>query len=355
MNNIDSLIREIQKHEVVEIDGALDKSSLKRIEEKVLNAISEERPVVHKRKRHKRWFVYALVAVFTLALGLSVYAAKENEWDITLINFMGISNANTLQLEDGVVEINQVQRSMCVDYGHLETGEEKEIEIKAASSIGDKNEVYVRIETNYVLPDDFNPETDYILPEDYSLSVSSNSGYGSVFTYFAEDNKLGFLLSISNCQDINRAEISLYMENLYLYHDLQEDNANSEKELLCEGAWDLNWSYHYKSNTETNYMVHPFQSEGVTYYLTKVEVSPISVRMEAFRMPWDRDKQHPDAWLEEIHFSDGTVLQIDGLSGAGMKNGMFAESYIGVDVFGDAIDPEKVEMLVIEGEKISLY
>ena len=355
MNSVDDLIREIQDHEVVEIDGRLDNDSLRKIEERILRTVNEEKKDIRKKRSRKSWLVLGLAAIFAFALGLSVYAAKENEWDIALINFMGISDANTLQLENGVVEIDQGQRSLCVDYGYVPTGEEKEVEIQAVSSIGDKNEVYIRIETDYVLPDDFNAETDYVLPEDYGLSVSPNkSGFGSVFTYFAEDNKLGFLLAISNCQDINKAEISLSLENLYLYHDLQSDTA-AEKELLCEGTWNLNWSYHYKSSTKSYHMLQPFQSEGVTYYLTKVEVSPISIRLEAFRMPWDRDKGNPDIGPEEIHFSDGTILSIYGLSEVGVQNRMFVESYVGAEVFGEAIDPEKVESVIIEGKEIVLH
>lgn len=353
MNNINSLIREIQNHEAIEIDSFLDQDSQIRIEERILKSIVTGKNAFH-RKSLKTRLTLVLAAIFTLVLGLTVYAANENELDIALLNFMGISPSNTVQLESGVVEINQGQKSICVDYGHVEDGETKEIEMLATSSIGDKNEVYIRIETDYVLPDDFNVETDYILPENYNLSISpAPNGYGSVFTYFVNDNKLGFLLSISNCKDINKAEISLFMENLYWYHDLQDDGA--EEELLCEGTWELNWSYHYKSNTKTHRMLHPFQSNGSTYYLTKVEISPISIRMEAFRMPWDRDKNHPDAWLEEIHFSDGSILQLEGFSSCGLQNGMFADSYIGAELLGEMITPKTVEMLVIEGEEIKLH
>lgn len=381
MNRIDSLIHEIKEHETLELDESLEQEAFNRIEEKVFRVIREEQGMsdkkqsdtgdnvknsnalnrvivnkrVSKRSMRKKRLFFTLAAVFVMVLGLTVYAAKENEWDITLINFMGISNANTLQLENGIVEINQSCKSKCVEYGYEENGKETEIEIEmtATTSIGDKNEVYIRIETDYMLPEDFNPETDYVLPENHNLMIEPNkSGYASTVTYFEEDNKLGFLMSISNCQDINKAEISLKMENLYLYHDLGNVDAEQEKELLCEGAWNLNWRYQYQSNTKTRYMLHPFQADGVTYYMTKVEVSPISIRMEAFRMPWNRDKSHSDTWLEEIHFTDGTVISIDDESGSGMRNGMFAESYVGVEVFKDAIIPKKVEKVVIRGEEI---
>ncbi|MBQ7775487.1 MAG: hypothetical protein IJ379_06150 [Lachnospiraceae bacterium] len=355
MNSVDALIREVQGHEALEIEEVLDEESLNRIEEKVLKVVRQDCHKSTPKRRRKKWLMFAFAAVLTMGLGLTAVAAKENEWDIELINFMGISDANTLQLESGEVEINQGQKSLCMDYGRVEAGEEKEVEMKAVSSIGDKNEVYIRIETDYVLPDDFDPNTDYILPEDYSLSVSPNkSGFGSVFTYFEYDNKLGFLMSISNCQDINKASISLHMEDLYLYHDLEDSETDKPRELLCAGAWDLNWSYHYKANAKTYHMLKRFQDNGVNYYLTKVEVSPISIRMEAFRMPEDRDEEYPDAWLEEVHFADGTVINITDISSAGMSNRMFAESYIGIEELGATIEPEKVEKLVIAGEEIKL-
>lgn len=353
MNRIDYLISEIRRGEEVLIEDSLNDDSHERVESMILKGMKDDAPIVIKRKRRKRRFVWILAATLLMALGLTAYAAKEREWDIALINFMGISNANTLQMENGVVEINQGQKVMCVDYG--QQGQAREVEMRAVSSIGDKNEVYVRIETDYVLPEDFNPETDYVLPEDFRLFVSQNeSGYGATFTYFEENQRLGFLLAISNCPEVNKAEISLCMENLYLYHDLEGD-ADAEKELLCEGTWELNWKYHYQSNTKTRHMLHPFEADGITYYLTKVEVSPISIRLEAFRMPWNRDAVHDEAWLEEIRFSNGTVLKPDGQSGSGMRNGMFAEEYIGVETLGNGIDSESVECLVIGDEKIYLY
>lgn len=362
MNKMDSLIREIKEHEAIELDGCLEKDTFDRIEEKVLCVVREEQDQMgmsnsgkeHVRRRKKR-VIFVIAAVFIMIFGVSVYAAKENEWDIALIKFMGISNANTAQLESGIVEINQSCKSKCVDYGYEESGKETEIEMTATTSIGDKNEVYIRIETDYVLPEDFNPETDYVLPENDSLRIEPNkNGFASTFTYFEEDNKLGFLMSISNCEDINTAEITLRMDNLYLYHDLGNVEAKQEKELICEGTWELNWKYQYQSNTKTRYMLRPFQADGITYYLTKVEVSPISIRMEAFRLPWNRDKAHTDTWLEKIYFSDGTAWQIDDMSGSGMRNGMFAENYVGVEVLGDAIEPKKVEKLVICGEEIGI-
>ncbi len=354
MNNIEDIIREVQEQEIVEIEGNLSEESRKRIEGLVLEEILAGQSNKKQYRRRKRWLVLGVAAVLTLGMGLSV-AAKEQEWDITLLNFMGISDANTLQLETGEVQIDQGQTSLCVDFGRNPGGEEREVEIKAVTSIGDRNEVYIRIETDYEVPKNFDPQTDYIQVEDFKLDISENhSGYGAEFVSFVENNKLGFLLSISDCKKINTARISLKLENLIWYHDLNHES-DAKEELICEGTWELNWKFCYKGNAETYRFFKPIQNNGVTYYLTKVEVSPISVRMEAYRNPADRKEREPNyEWLEEIYLEDGRVLVPDEYSGAGNHNGLQFHSYVGVEEIGEALEPLKVKKIVICGEEIEL-
>lgn len=357
MNRVDELIHDIQVHELVEIDGDLSVDSRKRIEDLVIHTVQTEADKTVKSKPAKRLIIWGLAAVLTLALGLTVMAAGEREWDIALVNFMGLSDANTMQLDSGMVEINQAQTSICTDYQDVETGEIREVTMTAVSSIGDKNEVYVRIETDYELPDGFIEETDYILPDDFEIGIRPNPGYGAQFTSFVEDNKLGFLLEISNCKDVNKADISVFMKDLYWYHDLNaEEEATVEpKELLCKGSWELKWKYHYKSNTITKRLVNKsFEADGCTYKLTKVEISPISIRLEARRSKADSKKDHSDMWLQEIHFTDGRILKVEDTGGSGMRNGIYAHSYIGARELGENINPKEVKSLIIGGEEIKI-
>jgi len=357
MNSIDELIHDIRVHELVEIDGDLSVDSRKRIEDLVIHTVQTEGGKTVKSKPVKRLIIWGLAAVLTLALGLTVMAAGEREWDIALVNFMGLSDANTLQLASGMVEINQAQTVLCTDYQKVESGESKEVTMTAVSSIGDKNEVYVRIETDYDIPDGFNEETDYILPDDFRLEISPNKGYGAQFTSFVEDNKLGFLFEISNCKDVNKAEIALFMKDLYWYHDLnaKDEDEVKPKELVCQGEWQLKWKYHYKSNTKIKrFLNKSFEADGCTYKLTKVEISPISIRLEAYRSNRDRDRAHSDMWLQEIRFTDGRILKVEDAGGSGMHNGIFAHSYIGAKELGETIDPKEVESLVIGGKEIKI-
>lgn len=361
MNNLNDLINEIHNDEILEIEGNLNTAQQWRIEERILQAINEDDSIIYKKKsKSKKWIVLALAATLLLALGLTTMAAIQNDWDVQLINFMGISNADTLQLESGEVEINQTCKSMCIDYGENEIGVEKAIQMTVVSSIGDKNSAYIRIETNYEVPKNYNPETDYVLPGTTCLSVSKNKDgayfvdHGSTYLAFVENNKLGFLLSIENAEALNKSYVSFEMKDLYLYHDLGMEKSDSKEELLCTGSWKFEWKYNYKSNTETYYMLKTFQADSVTYYLTKIEVSPISIRAEAFRMPQDRQKSFSLEPFEEIRFTDGTSLKLGGPSGGGLKNGMFADFYIDTAHIGNTIDVKNLKSIIICGKEISL-
>lgn len=72
-----------------------------------------------------------------------------------------------------------------------------------------------------------------------------------------------------------------------------------------------------------------FEADGGTYKLTKVEISPISIRLEAYWSNQDWDRAHFDMWLQEIRFTDGRILKVEDTGGNGMHNGIFAHSYIG--------------------------
>lgn len=356
MNNLDYFIHDIYENEIVEIEDTLNSDAILRIEEQILKNIQTSSKRKIKSKKH---FLFALAATLLLALGITGFATVKNEWDVLLIDFMGINDADTLQLEDGQVNIDKLARYEKIspeiqnidDFGLVETP----IEITVDSSIGDKNSTYIRIETDYTLPETFNAETDYVLPFNSSVSISPmQSGYASTFTYFEENGKLGFLLSIEDCEKLNKSKISLKLQDLYLYHDLNTENA-PEPELICAGTWLVDWKYNYKSNAKTFQVFQSFKSNGVTYYLTRIEISPISIRMEAFRLPKNRHQPHPEGWLEEIHFKDGTVLKIDGYNVGGLKDGIFAESYVNTQKFGNAIDSKNIKNIVIGGKIIKLY
>ena len=108
-----------------------------------------------------------------------------------------------------------------------------------------------------------------------------------------------------------------------------------EEELLVEGEWAFDWTYHYKSNANVYRMLKDFECNDVTYYLTKVEISPISVRIEAFCKPQDRNQTRPGDLIQKITYQDGTSVEIPGDSSGGVRDGMYVDSFVDVGMTGE--------------------
>ena len=341
MYNLDDLIQDIHTNEMPEINGFLSKEQRKRIESQALSKIygMNSRKIFVRKKS-----LLILTAIFVLTLGITVFAATGSEWDIVLTNFMGLNDPSTLQLKSGEVQIHA-------------TASSNGLEITNITSIGDKNTTYIRIDTNYELPKDFNPDKDYILPEHYSTSITDNGqgvtkDHASHITAFYENDKLGFLIEISNCERLNKSNVELKFKNLILYHDLHVyDDSAPEEELLLTGNWDLDWKYSYKSSTRTYRMLKKRQILENTVWITKVEVSPISIRIEGNRLPTDYAKAWGgSATVQEIVFEDGTKI-INPTCSNGRSNLTF-EIYMNIRDFDDTIDPQGLDYIIVGNEKI---
>lgn len=366
-SRLDEMIQDIRSDEVLDMDGKLEQQQQKRIEDMILSAISGEhqKEAVKKGKKklnHRKLLTFMLAAVFVIAFAMTVGAASGNDWDVAIVNFMGISDADTVQLPDGNIQIGTSDLCRGIDYSKDPAGEEKAVNITAASSIGDKNAAYIRFDTNYELPDDFNPERDYVLPEDMDLSVYqkktavTETMRGSTFTTAEEDGKLILLLYISNCQKINKSYVSITMKNLYLHHDLgiTDDTETEEPELLYEGSWSLDWKYSYRSNVKIKRMLKPVELDGIKCYLTHMEVSPLGIRFEGFVNPLHRVSGAVWMDVDSITFKDGRVLAVDGSSQAGCKDGIWLDGYCGIDELGEALNVDEIESITIGGCEVSL-
>ena len=376
MYRIDELITEIHKGEIIEIPGDLTEEQKKRIEMRFQSKIfatenlqhnfrKESKSTYKRRKGIHRWkTAVILAATLILTLGLTVYAAKQNEWSVALTNFMGINESDTLQLEGGEVVINKKTTSTWTDYAKKPLGEEKQISITQMTSIGDKNSAYLRINTNYELPIDFNEKTDYILPENHRIDIVYKNKLGreeirtfaSTFTSIYEEGKLGFLISIESYENLNTCNVSLRIEDLYWYHDLgqhEETKEGEPEELLATGKWETEWKYSYKSNVQTIRTLKRIETREGEIFLTKIEISPISIRVEAVRNPKDRDLPWTTELLEEIQYEDGEVISVKNASVDGLGNGIFIEEFVKVYDFGKVLRPEKVKCVKVCGENVN--
>ena len=313
----------------------------------------------------KKLVVVLLAAALVLALGvMAVSAAVRHDWDRAILDFMGIRDADTTQLEDGTVLIGESDTCSGRD---LLTGEQKEITFIASSSIGDKNAAYIRIDTDYEVPEDFDPETDYFMTEDFDLEVTTNYLQGaldrsSVLESQVENGKLFFLLEISGTKNIDRSKVVLAFENLYYYHDLgmgDKDDA-PPKELVFRGSWNLEWKFDYRTVTKKAKMHEKVQVGEAAGYLTTVEITPLGIRIEgriAFDS-WDVPTGKLEAMkIEKITLKDGRAIEITETDSLGASRGTAGykfRGYYGVGVLGEPLNPDEVESITTDGKEIKI-
>ena len=319
-------------------------------------------PRAGQKVRPRKFLALVLAAALLMGFGVVASAAHSNDWDIALMEFMGIDNADTLQWSDGTVQIQASSVCSGTDYAQDSSGKIHPLKITATSSIGDKNAAYIRLDTNYTLPKNFDPERDYILPGNTAVNVykknpqnnPSITTCGTVFTSMEKEGKLVFLLYISDCPKINKSYVTLDFEDLYLYHgNADTDNSvPAEPELLYKGSWSLHWKYAYRSNVKRIRLLKPLQLEGIKCWLTQVEVSPLGIRLKAFVNPLHRVSGAVWMNIDKITYKDGTVLEIGGSSTAGNRNGIFLEGYCGTDVIKEVLNVDEIVSITVCGEEI---
>jgi len=305
----------------------------------------------NKFKLSKKRFALVLIAA-TLLLGMSALAARDNEWDIVILNYMGISDADTKQLEDGAVTIDA-------------TVKDNGITMKAVSSVGDKNSAYIRIDTDYKLPASFQKETDYIVPDDWSTRINKDAGtdtdHGSSLEYFDNGGYLSFMVYIGNCNGLNRKNVEIKMSDLYIYHDLnittQSDRATekSSKYLLLAGNWNLSWKYNYRANVKDYYLLRIVQSKNDICFVTKLEITPISISAQAIKNPMNGKTETSSLLISKITMKDGSIIEFDKkITTGGCRDNLFLEGYRNITELGKVIDPTQVYSVTIGDKEIIL-
>lgn len=364
MVRMDELIREIHADEAIEISGNISDEQQKRVENRVMEAILSQEASRKKAPFLRReLLVFGLAAILLIGLCVTALGASNHDWDIALIQAMGLSNTDTLQLESGEVQINEAVSASATEY--LNGKEEKKVvTITAVNSIGDKNSAFIQVNTDYRVPIGFDREEDYMIANDICIHISrKNPKKGSITTNLAavtevtvnEEGYVNLLIEISGCKNLNKSYVTINIKDLYLYEEgFVNDDARGE--LLLKGEWTLQWKYEYKSNTKTFYMLKPIQINEETYYISKIELSPISIQIDGFRMPWNRKEEYDgDVFaVNEIRYEDGTVQKLDGINSAGCNNGIWFDTFIGIHQLKEPVDTKQVKAILMNGNRILL-
>jgi hypothetical protein len=341
VNHIDDLYQTIKPSEIIDMDAPLEDEKQQRIEQRIMSKLSYS-----KKKRFSKRKLFVLLIAATLFLGVTGYASERNNWDEVILDYMGISKADQVKLKDSEVDIG----ASSTNHG---------VTMTAVTSIGDKNASYIRIDTDYKLPVNFDSETDSITTKGFSCEITDkrnkfSSDNGCTFSYFDHNGYLSFMLYISDCKGINHKKVKLTLSDIYLYRYLGGDKTMDDGTMLVSGNWILTWQYHYPSNMDTYHPLKLVKSNGFNCILTKLEVSPITIRAEAIKSPFVGKTEKSMITISKITMKDGTVIHFLGNASAGCKNNTQLEAYQDVLAMGNAIDPSQIESVTIDNTDIKL-
>ena len=311
------------------------------------------------RKRPGMWRIAAAAAALLILLTASLaYADQLRDFDIRLEEFLGM---------DGVME-TLPGGYVKLDVGAASGGHR----ICAYESLGDRNSQWIWLKTDipWELPED--EETGaYYLFDTMSFSASDPSETrgnpwldGGGFMYcFNDEGYVGLMYCMGGYEGINRAEIHVTLKDLYAYD--HKDASYEERRLQTAGEWNLTWENHYAANIRTS---HPVQwvagsAEDPEYgavLLTSVELSPVSLRLNAVKNPlqWRNSTGAGSLRIESIILKDGTEISLeDGLQNTVNGDSNFqADAYLafGGPVLKQLPAVSEISALVVNGVRVNL-
>lgn len=122
---------------------------------------------------------------------------------------------------------------------------------------------------------------------------------------------------------------------------IEEQNAE-ESHLLAEGNWTLLLDVP-KSRTQSRLQWTRVQAEGDTYYVYKVEITPLGIHINALKRPGGETKAQKETFFElpvTVGYQDGSTEEASGeAAGSG---GLFCEKIAHYED-GRLVDPEEIK------------
>lgn len=286
---------------------------------------SEKSEQAFKPKRHRKRRGLILIAAIVMLMG-TVALAASNDWDIQMAERLGLSSVME-KLEGGYVVIGETQS-------------QGDITMTVTQAIGDSSCQWIEIDTN--IPWEANEEEAYGV-EDCTLKVypcvpaikpdgqggfdsfsnfalqflTEKSGGYTVYCY-EKDGNISIMISAMDYEDLNRSLIQVEIKDLGLYHG-EEDG---EGTVICDSTFRFSWKNYYNANTKhiklnQEITLQNDQGEVFDCTLTKLEVTPISLRLEA------KAKNVGNGsflYIDSIKMKDGTVIPCGDITSGGVSS-----------------------------------
>lgn len=283
--------------------------------------------------------IVLLMVVFIMALGVAV-SAKENDWDIQMAEMLGLSGVME-EMEGGYIKI---------DVSDTSDG----ITVTASQAIGDQNSQWLQLDTDvlwevgtdgYYL---FETVDEYYLDKK-GMQISSAGEFYS----FNNNGYVSFISYRTDTEKINRAKVEISAKMLYAYENEEDEQGT----LISSGKWELSWKNFYSANTITR---HPYkkvtikgeQNGEFDCIIHKIEISPISIRLAAWKNPLSKSMEKCYLEIDSITLKDGTVLFCP-VSVAGNHGNWDLESFLSFQDIGQ-ISINNIDYITVGGEKIEI-
>lgn len=316
-----------------------------------------------KRSHSKKMLTVLLIAALTAAFALVAAADNKNEWSIAILNYMGLSDADTTQLADGMVVINvsdehRVKNEL--------TGEMEDIIFTAKSSVGDQKNSYIHILTNIKVPLDYDEQNDYFSAEIWELSVKKKKNgtllmHGAMLECMVEDGFLSLMMKISDTENLNTSYIELTLGNIYYNHDRGTKEVEKPEELFYSGCWNMSWKYSYQSNQRMETVHQTIRIGDVKYKVKSIVITPLEIKVKGTLAYKDRHFDADQLNISSLTLKDGTVISLkQSAGGHGMGTGWGMLPYCRLEVYETlewydvVLNPEEVVSVNVNGEEICL-
>jgi len=318
------LMDEVNDTEAMLLDcySEISGETLERQVKLTLDKIHAQMPSKSFSFKGKRLVIFVAAAVMMFG---AVALAKENSWDVKMTEMLGLSGVME-KLDGGYVRID-------------ESDKRGDVEVMAVQSIGDQNSQWIQFDTN--IPWTVGEEGYYMF-EDCDFKFTKKFGNiisgGTEFYSYNNNGKVSFMLYAVGVSEINRANVTVRLENLYEY-----DNVEADGKLLSDGGWNLSWTNYYAPNTITKYPLAVVDD----FWIQKIEITPISMYVEALA---PRSQETRDFVVEQIKLKDGTVVLCREQS-CGISNSMYYKSFVVYEDWNN-VNIEEIVSVKINGMEI---
>lgn len=301
--------------------------------------IARKRRCNSKRKT-KRWLT--LVAICALILSLSTAAIGTLTTDARLLKlFEADSQSQIGQLNEMSYQIDK----SVTDHGYTVTLQE---------AIHDEHNAWVLLEITG--PEGAKLDAEQLIFRQTRVQLENMGGFG----YYTEmlpdddpdDNCVSMVLDLSTNGKITDQEITVSLEDLGWYHYDLEQEANGSSmddywETITKGTWQFTFMLPQNEMTVSMWQWKILQNEQKLFLLRKLEVSPLSIVLDANRLQWDTYMKLQEEPIQ-VYLKDGTMLELDS-SGSGSGGISMQFQYN----FTSPINLADIEQIVYCGHKLN--